>query len=58
MCCDTKTPDGVYSYQVRDLDKNIVGVLYTTVEYHENDTVFYKPRKWHCNLMRVWKRTD
>jgi hypothetical protein len=45
LCCDTKTPDGVYSYQVRDLDKNIVGVLHTTVEYHENDTVFYKTRK-------------
>lgn len=40
LCCNTQTPDGVYSYQVKELPKDdLGGIVYTTIKYQEGDTI-------------------
>ena len=40
VCCNTQTPDGIHSYQVKQLPKDdFGGVLYTPTKYQEGDTV-------------------
>lgn len=40
VCCNTQTPDGVNSYQVKQLPKDdFGGTIYTPVKYQEGDTI-------------------
>jgi hypothetical protein len=40
ICCDTKTPQGVYHYEVKDLTTpQNFGTIITERTYHEGDTI-------------------
>lgn len=45
LCCDTKTPDGTYVYQVKDVNSSVEGVMYTNLEYTQGDTIYYRIKK-------------